>query len=87
MEDQYEGQRINAFDALKVQTESEDFKDDKFNEDKKAFDAQGEVEGTNSFLFSLDTSYLNSSGSVLTFSTSQTSNLVNGAFCIPLRYS
>ena len=52
LEDQYEGQRINAFDAVKVKTESEDFEDDKFKEDNKALDDQGEVERTNSFLFS-----------------------------------
>ena len=64
--------RINAVDAVQVKSESEDFEDYKFKEDKKALDDQGEVEGTNSFLFSLNTSYLNSSGLVLTFSTSQT---------------
>ena len=72
LEDQDKGQTINTFDFVKVKTASED---DKFKEDKRAFDDQSEGEGTHSFLFSLNTSYSNSSDSVLTFPTSQTFTL------------
>ena len=33
--------RINAVDAVQVKSESEDFEDHKFKEDKKALDDQG----------------------------------------------
>ena len=46
-----------------------------FKKDKKALLDQGEGEGTNSFLSSLNSSSSNSSGSVLTFSTSQALDL------------
>ena len=72
LEDQDKGQQINTFDFVKVKTASED---DKFKEDKRAFDDQGEGEGTHSFLFSLNTSFSNSSDSILTFPTSQTFTL------------
>jgi hypothetical protein len=70
LDDQDKGERINALDVVKVKTDSED---DKFKVDKRAFDDQSE--GTNSYLFSLNTSYSKSSDSVLNFSTSQTLNL------------
>ena len=51
------------------------FEDDEFKEDNKALNDQGEGEGTNSFLSSLNSLSSNSSGSVLTFSTSQALDL------------
>ena len=60
----------------KVKPEPEEFEDDEFKDDKNALDDhQGEGEGTNSFLSSLNSLSSNSSGSVLTFSTSQALDL------------
>jgi hypothetical protein len=55
--------------------EPEEFEDDEFKEDNKALNDQGEGEGTNSFLSSLNSLSSNSSGSVLTFSISQALDL------------
>ena len=58
-------------DVVKVKHEPDEFEDDEFEEDNKALNDQGEGEGTNSFLSSLNSSSSNSSGSGLTFLTSQ----------------
>ena len=52
-----------------------EFEDVEFKEDNKALNDQGEGEGTNSFLSSLNSSSSNSSGSVLTLLTSQNNSL------------
>ena len=66
LEDQVEGCY-----GEQVKPEPEEFEEHEFNEDKKALNDQGEGEGTNSFLSSLNSSSSNPSGSFLTFSSSQ----------------
>ena len=75
LEDQVEGGGINVVGVKKIKTEAEEFENNEFKEDKKALEDQDEDEETNYFLSLLNSSSSNSSGSVLTFSTSQALDL------------